>query len=280
MDSWVPRSFQSPEWSGEDPAGKRLLLYAEQGFGDTIQFARYAPLAARRGAQVVLEVPPPLKVLLTGLTGVEVVAADSEPLPPFDLHCPLLSLPRAFATTVATIPADIPYIYAPADRVEAWKTRLPHDAARVGLAWSGHPGSTKDYDRSIPFAQLAPLLEVPGVRFVSLQKDVRASDANAFRECRKVIEFGRELKDFADTSAVISQLDLVITVDTAVAHLAGAMGKPVWVLLPCVPDFRWLLDRDHSPWYPNIRLFRKSEPREWGEVVARVTAELAAAVAA
>ena len=196
-----------------------------------------------------------------------------EPLPSFDLHCPLLSLPRVFATTAATIPADIPYIRASAARIDAWRRRLPHDALRVGLAWSGHPANSKDYDRSIPFAQLAPLLAVPGVRFVGLQKDVRPSDAAAFGES-SAVDLRSELRDFADAAAVIAHLDLVITVDTAIAHLAGAMGKPVWVLLPCVPDFRWLMDRDTSPWYPSARLFRKSQTGDWGDIIARVTRKL------
>ncbi|MGP0089283.1 MAG: tetratricopeptide repeat protein [Xanthobacteraceae bacterium] len=276
LESWVPRSFARPEWSGDDPAGRRLLLYSEQGFGDTIQFARYAPLAAARGARVVLEVQPPLKSLLSGLTGVEVVAAKGEPLPPFDAQCSLLSLPLMFNTTVETIPAVVPYIHAPADRIEAWKRRLPHDAPLVGLVWSGSGATTRDLDRSIAFEQLAPLLEVSGIRFVSLQKDVRASDAGALREHNEVIDLCSDLKDFSDTAAVVAQLDLVISVDTAVAHLAGAMGKPVWVLLPYLPDFRWLLDRDDSPWYPSARLFRQSAARDWDEVMACVGSELAA----
>jgi hypothetical protein len=260
-------------WSGEDIGGRRLLLHAEQGFGDTIQFARYAPLAAARGADITLAVQPPLVPLLTGLPGVAVIA-DRDPLPPFDRHCALLSLPRVFATTLDTIPGGVPYIAAPADRVAAWTPRLPRDGVRIGLAWSGHPANTKDHERSIPFAQLAPLLAVTGTRFVSLQKDVRAADADAFQQC-SILDLGPDLRDFADTAAVIARLDLVITVDTAVAHLAGAMGKPVWVLLPRTPDFRWLIDRDTSPWYPSARLFRKAGADGWGAVIARVAAALA-----
>jgi tetratricopeptide (TPR) repeat protein len=278
LPSWASRSFAAPEWSGEELGGKRLLLHAEQGFGDTIQFVRYARLAAARGARVVLEAQPPLEALLAASSCAETVLATGAPLPPFDLHCPLLSLPRLLGTTAATIPADIPYIRPPPERLEAWRAWLPHDAPLIGLAWSGHPANSKDHDRSIPFAQLAPLLRVPGVRFVSLQKDVRASDAAAFAGCTGVIDLRARLNDFADTAAVIAGLDLIITVDTAVAHLAGAMGKPVWVLLPAVPDFRWLLERADSAWYPSARLFRKSG--DWDEVVARVARELAAAVRA
>jgi len=279
LPSWVERRFAQGEWSGEDIAGQRLLLHAEQGFGDTIQFARYAALAARRGIDVVLEVQPSLKPLLGDLFGLEVVAAGRDPLPPFDRHCPLLSLPRLFATTPTTIPSGAPYIAAPADRVAAWAPRLPGEGLRVGLAWSGHPDNVRDHERSIPFARLAPLVTIPGARFVSLQKDIRATDADAFRRCGDVIDLGAALRDFADTAAIIAQLDLIITVDTAVAHLAGAMGKPVWVLLPRVPDFRWLLDRATSPWYPSARLFRKGQADTWDDVIAGVTTELAACAA-
>jgi hypothetical protein len=279
LPSWVERGFTQPEWSGEDITGKRLLLHAEQGFGDTIQFVRYAALAALRGADVILEVQPPLAPLLGGLSGVEVIAAGRDPLPLFDLHCPLLSLPRLFATTEAMIPGGVPYIAAPADRIAAWAPRLPVEGFRVGLAWSGHPDNARDHERSIPFARLASLTGIPGTRFVSLQKDIRASDADDFRRCGEVIDVGGALRDFADTAAVIAQLDLVITVDTAVAHLAGAMGKPVWVLLPRIPDFRWLLDRATSPWYPSARLFRKGQRDSWDAVIAGVATELGALAA-
>jgi tetratricopeptide (TPR) repeat protein len=269
------RVFAAPAWSGEDIAGQRLLIHAEQGFGDTIQFARYAPLAAARGADVTLAVQASLAPLLADLPGVAVIA-DRDPLPPFDRHCWLLSLPRAFATTLDTIPDGGPYVAAPADRVTAWAPRLPHNGLRIGLAWSGHPANTKDHERSIPFAHFAPLLAVAGAHFVSLQKDVRPADADAFHQCNGILDLGTDLRDFADTAAVIANLDLVITVDTAVAHLAGAMGKPVWVLLPRTPDFRWLLDRDTSPWYPSARLFRKAGMDTWDAVIARVAAELSA----
>jgi hypothetical protein len=279
LPSWAERAFTQREWSGEDIAGQRLLLHAEQGFGDTIQFARYAALAAGRGIEVVLEVQPALAPLLGGLFGLEVIAAGRGPLPPFDRHCPLFSLPRLFATTPATIPSGAPYIVAPADRIAAWAPRLPGDGLRVGLAWSGHSDNVRDHERSIPFARLAPLRAVPSARFVSLQKDIRVTDADDFRRCGNVVDLGGDLRDFADTAAIIAQLDLVITVDTAVAHLAGAMGKPVWVLLPHVPDFRWLLDRATSPWYPSARLFRKGQTDSWDDVIAGVAEELNARAA-
>jgi tetratricopeptide (TPR) repeat protein len=282
LAGWDGRLFAEPAWSGEDIAGRRLLLHAEQGFGDTLQFARYAPLVAARvahGAHVTLAVQPPLKTLLAGFAGLEVIALGRDPLPPFDLHCPLLSLPRIFATDLATIPGGVPYVDAPAERVAAWAPRIAGGARpaslRVGLAWSGHPANTKDHERSIPFAHLGALTALPDIHFVSLQKDVRAADAAALRACGRVLDLSDLLTDFADTAAVIAGLDLVITVDTAVAHLAGAMGKPVWLLLPRTPDFRWLLDRDSSPWYPDARLFRKTGADTWDAVIGRVAAELA-----
>jgi tetratricopeptide (TPR) repeat protein len=274
MASWAPRKFPGTEWSGDNLAGKRLLLYAEQGLGDTIQFARYVPLAVARGARVILEVQAPLKSLLTGLRGVEAVLARGEPLPQFDLHCPLLSLPLLFGTTRETVPAKVPYIHAAVDRCDSWRRQLPRDTAVIGLVWSGNPKSSKDRQRSIPFEKIASWLGIPGIQFVSLQKDARPADARALQEQQKVIDLGIDLKDFSDTAAVISQLDMVVTVDTSVAHLAGAMGKPVWILLPYVPDFRWLLDRTESPWYPSARLFRKSKGRDWDEVISQVRREL------
>lgn len=275
LPSWVERGFAQAEWSGEEIAGKRLLLHAEQGFGDTIQFARYAELAAKRGANVILEVQPQLAPLLNGLFGVEVVAAGQEALPSFDLHSPLLSLPHLFATELTTIPGSTPYIVAPADRITSWAPRLPADGLRVGLAWSGHRDNARDVERSIPFARLLPLLDVTGTSFVSLQKDVRPGDAGDVSRCSSMLDLRADLRDFADTAAVIAHLDLVITVDTAVAHLAGAMGKPVWLLLPRIPDFRWLLDRTTSPWYRSARLFRKGQTDSWDDVIACVAAELA-----
>jgi hypothetical protein len=184
-------------------------------------------------------------------------------------------LPRAFATTVETVPANVPYIAAPADRIARWSSRLPQDAPRIGLAWSGNPTYARDHDRSIALSELAPLFAIEGVRFVSLQKDVRTNDVAVLREHPGIVDISADLGDFVDTAAVIAQLDLVISVDTAVAHLAGAMGKPVWILLPSLPDFRWLLDRSDSPWYPSARLFRASEPRQWRDAVAHVAGALA-----
>ncbi len=269
-----PRGFAQPRWTGAEPlAGRTLLLHVEQGFGDTIQFVRYAPLAAAAGARVILEAYPLLTTLLSEVEGVNAVVSRGEPLPAFDLHCPLLSLPLAFGTELDTIPARVPYLTAPPARLARWGARLPRAGGlRVGLAWSGR--ETPDPNRSVALAQLAPLFDLPGIHFVSLQKDVRDSDEAALRGRPELLHLGPDLADFADTAAVIEQLDLVISIDTAVAHLAGALGKPVWILLPFSSDWRWLLDRDDSPWYPTARLFRQDETRAWDTVIARVRAAL------
>jgi tetratricopeptide (TPR) repeat protein len=270
-----PRDFVQPQWRGDAPLqGRTILLHAEQGFGDTIQFARYAPLVAARGAKVVLEVQRPLHALLDGMAGISTMVCRGDALPEFDLHCPLPSLPLAFATTFGSMPAEVPYLHAPADRVAAWQARLPSGMPRVGLAWSGNPRHKNDRDRSLAFAALAPLIAGSGMNFVSLQKDPRETDAQALRQCTNISDVAAELRNFADTAAAISLLDLVITVDTSVAHLAGALGKPVWILLPTTVDWRWLLDREDSPWYPTARLFRQTRIGDWDAVIARVGAEL------
>jgi tetratricopeptide (TPR) repeat protein len=274
----APRDFAQPQWRGGAPlAGRTILLHAEQGFGDTIQFARYAPLVAARGATVVLEVQRALGMLLHGMTGVSKLVCRDEALPEFDLHCPLASLPLAFATTLDTVPAQVPYLRAPTERIAAWRVRLPAVAPlppRVGLVWSGDARHKNDSRRSMAFEALAPLVAMPGFDFVSLQKNPREADVQALRHCN-VIDIAAELKDFADTAAVISLIDLVITVDTSVAHLAGSLGKPVWILLPVTVDWRWLLNREDSPWYPTARLFRQASAGDWDGVIARVGEELA-----
>jgi tetratricopeptide (TPR) repeat protein len=269
------RDFSEPLWLGDQPvAGKTVLLHAEQGFGDTIQFCRYASVVAALGAKVVLEAQPPLRALLASLDGPAQVVAKGEALPAFDYHCPLLSLPLAFDTRIDTVPSSIPYLRAPVDRVPRWAARLGTSAApRVGIAWSGQPKHRNDHNRSIALASLLPLLG-KGVQFVGLQKDVRSRDREILDRHRDLLNLGEELTDFADTAALISQLDLVIAVDTSVAHLAGALGKPVWVLLPFTPDWRWLLDRDDSPWYPTARLFRQPASGDWDSVVRKVVEAL------
>ena len=276
----LQRAFVQPLWLGDTPlAGKTILLHAEQGLGDTLQFCRYAPLVAAQGARVVLEVQTPLVELLRDLAGIASVVARGEPLPAFDLHCPLLSLPLAFGTTLDTIPAHIPYLHAPSERMAAWQARLGATTRpRIGLVWSGNAGHKRDRARSIPLYALMPLFDLDAA-FVSLQKEVRAADAAVLQQTAKIIDVSPALETFADTAALIAQLDLVIAVDTSVAHLTGALGKPLWLLLPAAPDWRWLTARDDSPWYPTARLFRQTDTRVWGPVVARMRAALQEMVA-
>jgi tetratricopeptide (TPR) repeat protein len=264
------RDFVQPLWLGSVPLdGKTILLHADQGLGDAIFFARYVPLLAARGARVIVEVEEPLRALMSGLEGVSACVADGTATE-FDLHCPMSSLPLAFETRLATIPAA-PYLRAPAP--DQWAKRLGprhrKGRPRIGLSWAGNPRHANDRNRSMALDALAPLLDV-AAEFVTLQKDVREGDQATLRKHGRLRDLGPSLRNFSDSAELISQLDLVITVDTSVAHLAGALGAPVWVLLPFAPDWRWLLDRDDSPWYPTARLFRQSEAREWGSVVARV----------
>jgi tetratricopeptide (TPR) repeat protein len=275
-----PRGFAQPQWQGEDLTGKTILLHAEQGYGDSIQFLRYLPLVKATGAAVILELPDTLKPLLgQHAAGVTVINIDTAP-PPFDLHCPLMSLAGAFGTMVDTIPADVPYLYAPPERVERLRPRLAGATRpRVGLVWSGKPSHKNDHNRSIPLADLAPLLAVPDVSFVSLQRDYREAELAALDQS-SILRMNDGLTDFADTAAIIAQLDLVIAVDTAVAHLAGALGKPVWILLSHIQDWRWLLAREDSPWYPSARLFRQPRIGDWDGVIARLATALAGSVPA
>jgi tetratricopeptide (TPR) repeat protein/ADP-heptose:LPS heptosyltransferase len=265
--------FTQPMWLGEgDIDGKTVLIYADEGFGDTLQFARYLPMLAARGARVILVVDGPLYPLFSQMSGVsQCISKLSGKLPAFDVHCPICSLPLVFKTRLDNIPPSASYLPRPADgRVQAWQDRLgAHDRLRVGLVWSGNPAHADDRNRSIPLRALAPLLELDA-RFVSLQKDLRATDKAVLDQCADLIDLTAHLADFAETAALISCLDLVITVDTSVAHLSATLDRPTWILLPYRPDFRWLLDRDDSPWYPTVRLFRQTAPRDWTTVIGRV----------
>ena len=270
------RSLGRPLWLGEfPPARKTVLLHAEQGLGDTIQFARYATLLARMGAKVVLEAPRELVGLLSRIDGVAAVVASGDPLPAFDLHCPVASLPLACRTELATIPADSPYLEANDAHVAGWRARLDAlPAPRVAIAWSGRATHANDRNRSIALESLAPLIERSRASFISIQRDLRETDAGVLARLPQVTHVGAELDDFEDSAAVATLADLVITVDTAVAHLAGALGRPTWILLPFCPDWRWMLDRDDSPWYPTVRPFRQPAPGDWDSVIARVEQEL------
>ncbi|HLL27547.1 MAG TPA: tetratricopeptide repeat protein [Xanthobacteraceae bacterium] len=271
------RNFSAPLWLGDQPlAGKTILIHAEQGYGDTIQFVRYVPLLAAHGASVVLEIQAPLKPLLAHMDGVSGVITRGEPLPAFDFHCPILSLPLAFKTELASIPASIPYLTASGDRLEQWKERLPSsDKPRVAIAWAGSATHEQDRIRSIALENLAPLFALDHVQWISIQRDLRPGDAEFLQTRPKIAHLGGALNDFADTAAVLAQVDLLISVDTSTVHLAGALGRPVWVLLQHLPDFRWLLDREDSPWYPDARLFRQPDFGDWKRVIERVGRELA-----
>jgi hypothetical protein len=268
------RQLDAPLWLGDAPvSGKTILLHAEQGFGDTIQFIRYALLLADRGARVVCEVQPELKPLLSQFEDIRIIAAG-ERLPPFDLHCPMLSLPLAFGTRPETIPACIPYLTAPVERLAHWRDRLPKALPRAGLVWSGSPSHKNDRNRSIPLARLAGLFADPPLCCCSLQSELRDADREVLRDLPSLVHLGAELRDFADTAAVISLLDVVISVDTAVAHLAGALGKPVVILLPYAADFRWMRGSDDTPWYPTAKLFRQPAFGDWDSVIIRLRDEL------
>ncbi len=271
------RSYGKPLWLGEYPLPRKtILLTAEQGLGDTIQFARYVPLLAKSGARVVTEVPPELKPLLENLDGVASCHARGDQLPAYDVHCPLGSLPLALKTEPATIPADIPYLRADGARIAKWRQRLDAlPGKRVALAWAGNVRHANDRNRSIELKLLEPLLALEGVSFLSIQRELRGDDAAVLARHANVSHLGGELSDMADTAALLTFADLTISVDTSVVHLAGALGRPVWVLLPFAPDWRWTLNGEMSPWYPQARLFRQPVLGDWPSVVAAVCAELA-----
>ncbi|MBV8211042.1 MAG: tetratricopeptide repeat protein [Burkholderiaceae bacterium] len=259
-----------PRWDGSQPvAGKTILLHAEQGLGDAIQFCRYAPLLAERGAHIVLQVHPPLVSLLRSLQGVDRVVSLGQETGAFDLHCPLLSLPLAFGTRLDAVPAHTPYLAPDAERVQAWKRLFPPTGMmRIGVAVSGSPTHRDDARRSIELGRFAALFEAADVFL--LQPQCREADETFLRTAPAIRDLRRQLADFADTAALMQTLDLVISVDTSVAHLAGALHKPLWLLLPYAPDWRWMRGRDDSPWYPGTRLFRQEEPGNWEDVISRV----------
>jgi len=272
----VPRwNRPEPLWDGSDLAGRTILLHMEQGYGDNVQLIRYVPLVKARGGGIMMTTLDPLLRLFRTIPEADAVYRETEPVPPFEVHAPLMSLPRIFKTTVETIPATVPYLHlAPAD-VAAWAERISAmgPGLKVGLCWAGKPSHGNDRNRSMSLATLNPLATVGGVHFLRLHKGPSPQS----RECDlKPLDCTADLADFADTASLVMNLDLVITVDTSIAHLAGALGKPTWLLLPFVADWRWLLDRTDSPWYPTIRLYRQSTPGDWKSVVERVGNDLKA----
>ncbi|WP_341312648.1 tetratricopeptide repeat-containing glycosyltransferase family protein [Paraburkholderia sp. IMGN_8] len=280
------RRFAEPLWLGDFPLdGKTILLHAEQGLGDTLQFCRYAALVSKLGAKVVLEVPPELMRLMSTLDGVDQWVESGQALPPFDCHCPLLSLPLAFKTDIASIPSKTPYLFADAQAARHWRDRIDVQAdgrLKVGLVWAGgnrpHVAELRKNDarRSITFERLAPILDVPNVQFFSLQKGPAAQQLLRNESNHPIADYTEELNDFADTAALVANLDLVISVDTSTAHLAGAMDKPVWILNRFDTCWRWMLERTDTPWYPRATLFRQPALGDWDSVIQGARDALAA----
>lgn len=270
--------FAQPTWDGSDPAGKKILLWAEQGLGDVLQVIRYAPLLAARGATVFVGCQQPLERLFQSLKGVSIAISAFDRTPAFDLQIPTYSLMRAFGTTFSTIPQNVPYLFAESSLVEQWKNRLAADRARlkVGIVWGGNPTNPHDAARSIPVTALAPLAKLKDASFYSLQVGPRAAEAAAAPREMQIKSLGSELTDFADTAAVLKNLDLFITIDSAPAHLAGALGVRTWVVLSHYCDWRWMIDRTDCPWYPTMKLFRQQRRGDWNQVMNDVAAALAA----
>jgi hypothetical protein len=264
------RSFRAPLWRGELLNGKIILLHAEQGLGDTIQFARFVPLVAARGGRVILEVQPPLLRLLEPLPGVEKVIPAGSDLPAFDCHCPLMSLPLALGTTLETIPSPEGYLSAEPDPqfMSASKN------LRIGVAWSGNPHHKGDATRSMPLEALAPLASVPGLSLISLQKGAGVEQLSPLKDRLPIHDGASTHADMFETAALVRTLDLVLSVDTSIAHLAGAMAKPVWIMLPWVADWRWMEQRADSPWYRSARLFRQNAAGDWASVAEQIVAAL------
>jgi tetratricopeptide (TPR) repeat protein len=273
-------TYLGPTWDGRPMHGKTLLLYAEQGLGDALQFARYATPIAASGTRVLIHCPEPLQALLASVRGVDQVIVGDAPLPPFDAHVALLSLPRALGTTPATIPAAVPYVRAADERRAEARANLAARSERwkIGIAWAGSKAHTNDRNRSCSLAFLVPLFRVADIAWYSLQQGDAAAEVGATPRAEGLVPLVEGTK-LDDTAALIAELDLIISVDTSIVHLAGALARPCWVLLPFAPDWRWMLGRDDSPWYPTLRLFRQPRPRDWPTVVTRVTSELQLLVA-
>ncbi|MCK4988040.1 MAG: tetratricopeptide repeat protein, partial [Desulfobacterales bacterium] len=272
-----PHRYTGPRWDGSTCAGKTLFVHDEQGLGDTLQFVRYLPMAKARCATIIFETRKELIHLLQGFPGIDKLVIRSSQQPAtqnWDFYIPLLSLPKVFGTKLETIPNHAPYIYADARKIEYWKHRLDGDGFKVGIVWAGRPMHTNDHNRSCALRQFLPRSEIHGIQLIGLQKGGAATQVDDLTRGMDFVNLGEELQDFSDTAGLIENLDLVISVDTAVAHLAGAMGKAVWVLLPFIPDWRWMMDREDSPWYPSMRLFRQKTHGEWAPVFQRVEKEL------
>jgi hypothetical protein len=269
-----------PQWDGAVlPEGRRLLLIADQGFGDVVMFARYLPWACARAADVTVAVSGELHGMLQRLFPGPTYTTRWDSIPEYAVYCPFSGLPRLAGTTLETIPATIPYIEPDARRLPGWRAWLdgnvPPGRKRVGIAWAGRPTHNNDRNRTVTLDTLAPLGDIPGIALVSLQKGPATAQLQTWAGPTPIADPQARLETFEDTAALIASLDLVVAVDTSINHLAGAMGKPAWILMPFAPDWRWLERRSDTPWYPSLRLYRQVAPRSWGEVVQRVAGDLA-----
>jgi tetratricopeptide (TPR) repeat protein len=266
------RKFSQPRWNGQSLAQRTLFVSFEQGLGDVLQFVRYLPIFIRQGACVILECPGELHRLFGCFDRTQCIL-PSDPAPAFDYHIPLLSVSFAFGTTEETIPREVPYLQAPIEIARMWRERLSEHAAaqRIGICWAGNPHHVNDRNRSCRLSVLAPLGRIEGAVFYSLQKGEAAEQSRHPIAGMKILDFTAELQDFADTAGLIENLDLVVSVDTAIVHLAGALGKPVWMLTPFDPDWRWLLNRSDSPWYPKMRIIRQTERRNWNSIAKAIS---------
>jgi tetratricopeptide (TPR) repeat protein len=279
-DDSPPHGFRQPLWDGSSLEGRTILLHTEQGLGDAIQFLRYVPLVKERCGTVLLQCQPPLMKLFAQAAGVDQLVPRGEKLPPYDVYAPLLSLPHLLGVNDPVSAGSVPYLFANPKLAEHWHWELARiEGRKIGINWQGNPNHPKDVQRSLPLSHFLRLAEVPGVRLISLQKNAGIEQLRQSSASEAVLDLGSRLDEehgaFMDTAAVLASLDLVITSDTALAHLAGALGVSVWVVLPFSPDWRWMLDRDDSPWYPTMRLFRQRQPGDWSEVFERIAAELA-----
>jgi len=269
-----PCPFRQPKWDGTNLNGKTLLLHAEQGLGDTIQFIRYAAIATQKGGRVILTCHKPLMRLLSTIPGIEQITQMGTPVPDFDVYVPLLSLPGILGTTIETVPATVPYLQVPENSFQLPTPAIAQPRLKVGIVWSGGNLYKHNQTRSFSLKEFAPVLDVPDIAFYSLQKGIPQIEIMDLGWENKLVDLNDHLTDMTDTAAAIAQLDLVITVDTSVAHLAGALGKPVWILLAHIPDWRWMQNRNDSPWYPTMRLFRQQQPGDWQGVMSNVVAAL------
>jgi hypothetical protein len=272
-----PYRHNTPAWDGAACPDKTIFIHDEQGLGDTLQFVRYIPLVKSCCRKVIFETRQALIPLLLGFAGIDQFIARSARPPAeknWDLHAPLLSLPGIFGTDLETIPANVPYLKAESSKIAYWKRRTAGEGLKVGIVWAGRPQHTNDRNRSCRLTQFYPLGQIAGIRLMGLQKGEAADQTQQMPAGMTFTNYGQEFEDFSDTAGMIENLDLVIAVDTAVAHLAGAMAKPVWVLLPLVPDWRWMMDRSDSPWYPTVRLYRQKTRGDWRPVFEQVESDL------